>query len=48
MAWPLPRGRRICPLEMIGLSYDWTLLNSKVDSMNPTGSTNQPISLVWV
>jgi Flp pilus assembly protein TadG len=36
-----------CPAQMMGLSYDWTALNSKVDSMIPVGSTNQPIGLVW-
>ena len=32
---------------MKGLSYDWTAMNSLVDSMKPVGSTNQPIGLVW-
>jgi Flp pilus assembly protein TadG len=36
-----------CPLEMKGLSYDWTAMNSLVDNMYPNGSTNQPIGLVW-
>jgi Flp pilus assembly protein TadG len=36
-----------CPLEMKGLSYDWTTMNSLVDQMYPNGSTNQPIGLVW-
>ena len=32
---------------MKGLSYDWTAMNSLVDSMDPAGGTNQPIGLVW-
>jgi hypothetical protein len=36
-----------CPVQVMGLSYDWTALNSKVDAMTPVGSTNQPIGLVW-
>ena len=37
-----------CPAAMMGLSYDWTSMNSLVDSMYPNGNTNQPIGLVWV
>jgi Flp pilus assembly protein TadG len=36
-----------CPAAMMGLSYDWTTMNSLVDAMQPNGSTNQPIGLVW-
>jgi Flp pilus assembly protein TadG len=36
-----------CPVAMMGLSYDWTAMNELVDSMTPTGNTNQPIGLVW-
>ena len=36
-----------CPLEMMGLSYNWTAMNRLVDQMYPNGSTNQPIGLVW-
>lgn len=36
-----------CPLKMMGLSYDWTSMNSLVDQMYPNGNTNQPIGLVW-
>lgn len=36
-----------CPVQMKGLSYDWTAMNNLVDSMSPAGSTNQPIGLVW-
>ena len=31
----------------MGLSYNWTAMNSLVNSMQPNGSTNQPIGLVW-
>ena len=36
-----------CPVAMMGLSYDWTALNSKVDAMAANGSTNQAIGLQW-
>jgi len=36
-----------CPVKMMGLSYNWTAMNSLVDSMQPDGNTNQPIGLVW-
>jgi len=36
-----------CPVAMKGLSYDWTSMDSLVDSMQPNGNTNQPIGLVW-
>ena len=36
-----------CPVQMMGLNYNWTAMNSLVDSMQPTGTTNQPIGLVW-
>ena len=36
-----------CPVAMMGLNYNWTAMNSLVDSMQPNGSTNQPIGLVW-
>ena len=36
-----------CPVQMMGLSYDWAALNAKVDSMTANGTTNQPIGLVW-
>lgn len=35
------------PATVMGLSYDWSSLSSKVDSMNAAGSTNQPIGLAW-
>jgi hypothetical protein len=36
-----------CPLAMMGLSYNWSSMNSLVDQMYPNGMTNQPIGLVW-
>lgn len=36
-----------CPVELMPLSYDWTALNSKIDSMKPDGNTNQTIGLQW-
>lgn len=36
-----------CPAQMMGLTYDWTSLNSLVDSLQAVGNTNQPIGLVW-
>ena len=29
------------------LSYDWSALNAKIDSMRPGGNTNQTIGLQW-
>ncbi|MBS0534972.1 MAG: pilus assembly protein [Proteobacteria bacterium] len=36
-----------CPAAMMGLTYNWTALSNLVDQMQPNGSTNQPIGLVW-
>jgi hypothetical protein len=36
-----------CPLQMKGLSYDWTGMNTMVNQMTPNGNTNQAIGLVW-
>src|SRR6185436_13330487 len=36
-----------CPVPLMGLSYDWTALNNKIDSMSPEGYTNQAIGLQW-
>lgn len=44
--WPV-ESYSSCPTAMMGLSYDWTSMNSLVDSMSPNGNTNQPIGLVW-
>jgi len=31
----------------MGLTYDWSALNAKVDSLYPDGMTNQVIGLAW-
>jgi len=36
-----------CPVPMMGLSYNWSALNSKIDAMQPNGGTNQAIGLQW-
>jgi len=36
-----------CPAAAMGLSYDWTSLNGKIDALAPAGNTNQGIGLVW-
>jgi Flp pilus assembly protein TadG len=36
-----------CSAPIMGLSYDWTAMNTFVDSLYPAGNTNQPIGLVW-
>ncbi len=36
-----------CTQPIMGLNYDWTSMTSLVNSMQPSGSTNQPIGLVW-
>jgi Flp pilus assembly protein TadG len=36
-----------CPLQLKGLSYDWTTMNTMVNQMTPNGNTNQAIGLVW-
>jgi Flp pilus assembly protein TadG len=36
-----------CPLQMMGLSYNWSSMTSLVNQMYPDGNTNQPIGLVW-
>jgi Flp pilus assembly protein TadG len=36
-----------CPVQLMGLSYDWTALNAKIDAMTPNGGTNQAIGLQW-
>ena len=36
-----------CPAAMMGLSYSWDDLNALVDTMTPTGTTNQTIGLAW-
>ncbi len=44
--WPAEQYDN-CPVQMMGLNYNWTSMNSLVDSMQPSGNTNQPIGLVW-
>jgi hypothetical protein len=38
-------GAQIQPI--MPLSYDWTALKSRIDSLVPTGNTNQGIGLAW-
>jgi len=35
-----------CPEPVMSLSYNWILLNQKIDALKPRGNTNQPIGLV--
>jgi len=34
-----------CAAPLMGLTYDWTALNNKVNAMQPNGNTNQAIGL---
>jgi hypothetical protein len=36
-----------CPQAAIGLNYDWSAMTTEVENMQPGGSTDQPIGLVW-
>jgi Flp pilus assembly protein TadG len=36
-----------CPLQLMGLSNNWTAMNTLVNQMTPNGNTNQAIGLVW-
>ena len=36
-----------CPVTLMPLSYDWTGLRNKIDSMQSDGNTNVTIGLVW-
>jgi Flp pilus assembly protein TadG len=36
-----------CPLEMSGLSYNWSAMTTLVNNMSPNGNTNQGIGLSW-
>jgi len=36
-----------CPRAAIGLNYDWSTMSTEVENMQPGGSTDQPIGLVW-
>ncbi|MEZ5785864.1 MAG: TadE/TadG family type IV pilus assembly protein [Xanthobacteraceae bacterium] len=42
-----PHQYSYCPVALKPLSYDWTAVKSKIDSMTPSGSTNQAIGLAW-
>ncbi len=37
----------VCPTSLVALTYDWTVLNNKIDAMVAAGNTNQPIGLAW-
>lgn len=36
-----------CPVSVMPLSYDWTALSSKIDTMTSVGNTNITIGLQW-
>jgi len=36
-----------CPVALMPLSYNWTALKNKIDSMTPDGNTNTTIGLAW-
>jgi hypothetical protein len=36
-----------CPNVLMPLSENWSTMKSAVDALTPSGSTNQPIGLVW-
>ena len=36
-----------CPEEILPLSYNWSLINSRIAAMYPDGATNQTIGLQW-
>ncbi len=36
-----------CTQAAMGLNYNWSAMSTLVNSMQPDGSTNQPIGLVW-
>jgi Mg-chelatase subunit ChlD len=38
---------KYCPVTLMALTYDWSALNKKIDSMTPDGNTNQTIGLAW-
>jgi Flp pilus assembly protein TadG len=42
-----PEEYSYCPVELMGLSYDWNKLKSKINTMKSNGSTNQAIGLAW-
>jgi Flp pilus assembly protein TadG len=36
-----------CPLQLMGLSNNWSAMNTLVNQMTPNGNTNQAIGLAW-
>jgi Flp pilus assembly protein TadG len=36
-----------CPLQLMGLSNNWSAMTTLVNQMTPNGNTNQAIGLVW-
>jgi Flp pilus assembly protein TadG len=36
-----------CPVQLVPQSYNWSSLASMIDTMQPTGNTNQAIGLAW-
>ena len=36
-----------CPLQLTGLSYNWSTMSTLVNQMTPNGNTNQAIGLAW-
>ena len=36
-----------CPAQLMPLSTDFAALKSKIDSLTPSGGTNQPIGIAW-
>ena len=36
-----------CPAQLMTLSSNWTALKNKIDELEPSGPTNQPIGLAW-
>jgi Flp pilus assembly protein TadG len=42
-----PEQYAYCSPAIMALNYDWTGMKTAVDNLFPSGSTNQPIGLVW-
>ena len=42
-----PEQYQYCSPEVMALNYNWTAMKTAVDNLYPSGSTNQPIGLVW-
>jgi Flp pilus assembly protein TadG len=36
-----------CPLQLTGLTYNWSAMSTLVNQMTPNGNTNQAIGLAW-